>query len=296
MQFRSVTRRITAWLVPLMVLLGPSPTVADITPDARFKELVEGVASNPLQGPYSISSVESASQISADVWGVIDAPAKRVSEVLVSPAAFCRFVSLVIFVKACTHSGDAAPTKVTLYMGRKDYEDPDPDNALAFDYTVDSAEAGHVSIRLFVAQGLLGVKDNRLDFMVWSMEGKTLVQVHASYVPSMQSKLALGTYLMTMGRNKVGFSTSTDASGDTTPIKGARGIIERNTMRYFLALRTEVALASGGASDEARIERWFDATAEFEPLYEIPRDEYIANKKREIKNQADLQRTGTEKK
>jgi hypothetical protein len=267
------------------------------TPVARYRELVEVATAGPLRAPVQVQSSEDGNAIGAQVWGVLDVSFAKVSEVVTAPARFCDFVSLVIFVKACTHAGDLAPTTLTLYMGRKDYEDPDPDNALTFAYSVEAPNDAQRAVRLFVPEGLLGVKDNRLEFELWSVEQRTLVNVRTSYVASTQSKLATGTYLMTFGRNKIGFSTTTGADGKSQPVRGVRGIIERNTMRYFLALQAYLETLDTAVEQRevARIERWFDATAQYELLYEVPREEYIANKTRERKNQAELQRGGAAK-
>jgi hypothetical protein len=281
-------------VLALCVLAFGSRAAAGDGANARYRELLDGIEANPLRAPIEVNSSEENDQVSAQAWGVLDAPYAHVAEIAGRPASFCDFVSLVIFVKACTFAADVAPTTVTLYIGRKDYEDPDPDNALAFAFTNESPGDGHINVGLFVAEGLLGVKDNRLEFELWSVDGRTLVNVRTSYVASTQSKLATGTYLMTFGRNKIGFSTTTDANGKAQPVKGVRGIIERNTMRYFLALRSylETLDVTPEQRDAARIERWFDATAQYERLYEVPREEYIANKARERKNQAELQRAG----
>ncbi len=263
-----------------------------MTPAQRYQELMEGQASNPLHAPVTVESKEQGDAISADAWGVLDAPFERAASIVNSPAAFCDFISVVIFVKACTFAATAAPATVTLYMGRKDYEDPNPDNALAFQYSIEAQGGEAVMARLFVARGSLGVKDNRLEFELWRVAGQTLAHVHASYIASVQSNLAMGTYLMTMGRNKIGFSTVPDSTGKPKPVKGALGIIERNAMRYFLALQSTLATQNVAADqrEAARLEHWFDATAKYELLFEVPRAEYLDNKKRERANQVELQR------
>jgi hypothetical protein len=53
----------------------------------------------------------------------------------------------------------------------------------------------------------------------------------------MASKLALRAYLMTAGRDKVGFSVvKREANGQPQYVSGSRATVERNTMRYYLAI------------------------------------------------------------
>jgi hypothetical protein len=91
-------------------------------------------------------------------------------------------------------------------------------------------------------------------------------------------------YLATRGRDKVGFSA---AAGDQPPgtIRGTRGVVERNAMRYHLALATyldSLALPEA-ARTEHRIGAWYDATERHaRQLHEMARDDYLAMKRREL--------------
>jgi hypothetical protein len=51
------------------------------------------------------------------------------------------------------------------------------------------------------------------------------------------ARMAMQAYLLTAGRDKIGFSiTSKKADGPPTYIAGVRGAVERNAMRYYLAI------------------------------------------------------------
>ena len=51
------------------------------------------------------------------------------------------------------------------------------------------------------------------------------------------AKLAMKGYLSTTGRNKIGFTqTGTSSDGKPEYIKGVRGVVERNAMRYYVAI------------------------------------------------------------
>jgi hypothetical protein len=91
------------------------------------------------------------------------------------------------------------------------------------------------------------------------------------------------------GSDKVGF-TVVGAPTNQQPkfIGGVRGAIERNTMRYYLAIDAYLVALATPAPDrfEMSLERWFSAT-ELYPLQlrEIDRDSYFAMKRSEYARQ-----------
>lgn len=286
-------RLVCGLLLPGLVLAG-SAFAADVNDlRARYRALTEGVADNPFHAPVSVRSTENGDVIAADVYGVIEHPFAAVAEVIGDPRNVCDFVSLSINIKACTYTTPSAPTSMIWYMGRKDYSEPDPDQAVQYHYTVTSRTPEELHVRLHAPQSLLGITDNVIVIDVTAVDGRTLVHFSISYVGGLQSKLAMEVYLLTLGRNKIGFTTYPDAAGKLVPVKGAQGIIERNTMRYYLALQAYLDSASVAKDqrDHIRIERWYDYAERFhDQLYELPREEYLDNKQRERLNQADLQR------
>lgn len=283
-----------AWTVLLMGALAPSAIAANqVEVRARYRALMENVADNPFHAPVSLRSDETGDLIAADAYGVIEHPFAAVAELLGDPQRVCDFVSLSINIKACTYATRSAPTSMTWYMGRKNYSEPDPDQAMQYQYSVELRTREELRIRLHAPQGLVGVTDNIIIVNAAAVDGHTLVHFSLSYVSGFQSKMAIGAYLVTLGRNKIGFTTHPDADGNPVPIQGAQGIIERNTMRYYLALQAWLDAASVAAEQRARarIERWYDYAERYhDQLYELPREEYLDNKKRERLNQQALQR------
>jgi hypothetical protein len=96
-------------------------------------------------------------------------------------------------------------------------------------------------------------------------------------------------YLATSGSDKVGFTVIGDPN-DPNPkfIGGVRGAIERNTMRYYLAIDAYLgALATPAPKRfERSLERWFNATELYpRQLREVDRDAYFAMKRSEYARQ-----------
>jgi len=97
------------------------------------------------------------------------------------------------------------------------------------------------------------------------------------------------TYFATIGSGKVGFTqTGTQSSGQPDYIGGMRGLAERNTMRYYLAIDAYLgALASPPPLQlQKRLHRWFTATEQYpRQLREVDRTAYIDMKRGEYLRQ-----------
>jgi len=103
-------------------------------------------------------------------------------------------------------------------------------------------------------------------------------------------------YLGTIGRNKVGFTVvGKQDDGQPRYIGGMRGLVERNTMRYYLAI--EAFLGALSSPPQARVEKslrdWFAAVESYpRQLHEMEQGEYLAMKRREYSRQQAVM-TGT---
>jgi len=111
-----------------------------------------------------------------------------------------------------------------------------------------------------------------------------------SYGYGMAARLALQAYLSTLGSGKVGFSVI-DKRPDGTPVYvgSVRGVVERNTMRYYLAIDSYLgALAVPPAQQvEKRLRDWFTATERYAlQLHEMSEAEYLDMKRKEVARRA----------
>jgi len=105
----------------------------------------------------------------------------------------------------------------------------------------------------------------------------------------MAARVATQGYLATLGRNKVGFSiVGRNAEDQPVYIGGMRGVIERNTMRYYLAIEAYLsALAEPPAARlEKRLDLWQSGVEQYPAqLHELEREQYLAIKRKEIQRQ-----------
>ena len=96
-------------------------------------------------------------------------------------------------------------------------------------------------------------------------------------------------YLATVARDKIGFTvTGQTAAGGARYIQGLRGVMERNTMRYYLAVDAYLASLGVAAPEqfESRLRHWFDSSEQYAAqLHEMDRAQYLELKHREMQRQ-----------
>ena len=92
-------------------------------------------------------------------------------------------------------------------------------------------------------------------------------------------------YLATAGSGKVGFTvTGKRADGAPEYIGGVRALVERNTMRYYLAIDSVLASAihAPEARFEERLQSWYAAVERYpRQLHEMDRNAYLLMKRAE---------------
>ena len=112
---------------------------------------------------------------------------------------------------------------------------------------------------------------------------KTFFHFSYSYSYGFQARTVMAVYLATLGRKKIGFTViGHDAKGDRIYVNGARGVMERNTVRYFLAVRVHLDVLN--LPPEQRFGRgildWFNATERYpRQLHGIDKESYLAAKR-----------------
>ena len=259
----------------------------------RYQELRDLARRGPFGVPLSVHSEERNDQVSTEVDGIIEHPFEAVKAVLSSPASWCEFAPLHANVKACTFQMQSHETVLTFYIGRRYYQSPEDASLQTYKFEVYTGEPGSLSVALSAPKGLYGTTAHRLQLEAAAVEGRTLVALRSSYVPSLVTRLMTGLYLATLGWNKVGFSRE-DAGPAASPryVKGFRGLVERNVMRYYLAFEAFLDMESVPVSHrfEACIDAVYDLMEQYPAqLHEMEKAEYLDAKRRERENQLRLQ-------
>ena len=245
--------------------------------------------------PLLLESFERDDRVQVDVYGVFDYPFSSVANVLKVPENWCDIVSLHPNVKACTYRELPGVWLLTFYIGRKVYQPPEDTRQVPYQYREVAQQQGYLDVTLSAEAGPFGTNDHRMRFEALPLEGgRTFVHVSYAYSDSVALRLAEKVYFATLGRSKVGFTqTGTERNGKPVYIGGPRGAIERNAVRYYFAIQSFMNTLRYPEERRfgMRINEWYDLTNRYRrQLFELEKEEYLAFKTMEQKNQVILQR------
>jgi hypothetical protein len=279
-----------AFLLMLTTPLAPASN-ADLR--AKYSELQEQLRNNNYHRALHIDSSQTGDTLRGDVYAVLDHPFGRVSAALKEPTDWCDILILPFNTKYCHAAGsDGAAANLHVRIGRK-FDQPVRD-AYRLDFALRSVAAApdYFESRLDAAIGPVGTRDYRIVVAAVPLgTGRTFLHLSYSYAYGLAGRVALQAYLATAGASKVGFTVAgRDGNGQPIYIGGVRGVIERNVMRYYLAIDAHLASmgAPPGQQLEKRIETWFDATERYaRQLHEMDRASYLEMKRGEsVRQQA----------
>jgi hypothetical protein len=237
----------------------------------------------PFGRPLTMRSRADEGQASVTLQALIDRPLRDVEAALADAQHWCSVLILHINNKGCTVAAHAPRTHIRLIVARR-YDQPESQaSAFDFEYQVAKATSGELSVRLNAPTGPYGMRDCSIDFdAVPAGESRTAIRMSYSYRQGGMGSLALAAYFATVGRDKVGFSiTPPGTDGGEHHVGGVRGLLERNLMRYFLAVDAAAAtpLVSDTAGYVRRLRDWFAATERYPlQLHEVDLETYLALK------------------
>jgi hypothetical protein len=285
----SAFRGVCAGLALALGLGGAAAASDAATLRARHASLQEQLSNNQFGRPLALESAQTDGDLKGDVYAVVDHPFPIVQQALQSPENWCDILILHLNVKRC-RVGDGAGKVLSLSVGRK-FDQPIEDAyQLEFSYRVASTTKDYLRVELTAPEGPLSTKNYRIQVESTPVDSRRSV-IHMSYAYGygFAARMAMQTYLATLGRQKVGF-TITDRHPDGKPvyIAGVLGLLERNTMRYYLAIDAYLAAYSmpPGEQVERRILEWYASTERYAPqLHEMEKAAYMEMKRKEIRRQ-----------
>ena len=262
--------------------------IADLR--AKYGELQEQLRNNNYHRALHIDSSQSGDMLRGDVYAVLDHPFSQVSSALKEPSDWCDILILPFNTKYCHAGGTDGAANLHVRIGRK--SDQPVQDAYRLDFALRPVAATHeyFESRLDAPTGPLGTRDYRIVVAAVPLgSGRTFLHLSYSYAYGVAGRMALQAYLATAGSSKVGFTvTGRDGHGQPIYIGGVRGVVERNVMRYYLAIDAHLASLSAapGQQLEKRIETWFDASERYaRQLHEMDRATYLAMKRGESERQ-----------
>ena len=297
-RWRRLRRHLSLWIVLLFLLAGLPLAAWGGEGDAsrlqnQYQELRDLARRGPFGVPLSVRSEVRSDQVTAEAYGIIEHPFEAVKAALSTPASWCEFAPLHLNVKACTYQTQSNERLLTLYVGSKYYRNPETASSQSYQFTVDAGEPGFLSVALSAPEGLYGTTAHRIRVEAAGVEGKTVISLRLSYVPSALTRLMTAIYLETAARNRVGFTREdADPTGSPRYVKGFKGLVERNAMRHYLAFRAYLDMQSVPATHrfEACINAAYDLIEQYPTqLRDMGKAEYLDVKRRERENQLRLQ-------
>ena len=277
-----------AWLAGATV-----PVLAQDAPSlqARHRALQQELASNPFNRPLHLESHETPERLEGDVYARLDRPYTEVGRLLQAAQRWCDIMILHINVKRCSASSGATQT-LNVTIGPKNDDPKDEGHDVAFDYRIVTARPDYLQIVLTAEEGPLGTSDYHVMLEAVPLDrGRSFIHWSYAYGYGLAARAAMSAYLATLGRDKVGFSVEgRNDDGTLRYVRGLRGVIERNTMRYYLAIEAYLgdATPSANAPDEAalrerRLRSWFAATERYpRQLHEVELAAYLDAKRRQM--------------
>jgi hypothetical protein len=296
----TIRRLLFAIIVTLSLLLsnaafptGPVPS-GKISLLERQGQIVGDMGAGSFGVPLYLESTEERGRLRGDAYGIIEHPFNEVRGMLREPANWCDIASLHLNIKACTYRIMGNEKALTLYSGRKFYQPPEESYKLTYSFNLEKQQADYLKVALASDDGPFGTRDYRIVLEATPLDGgRSLIHLHYAYRFGLSARLAMKGYLATLGANKIGFSiVKRDRQGNSVYVNGTRGMIERNAIRYYLAIQAylETAGLHEGERFNERLSYWYDLTERYrKQLFEMEKEEYLRFKHLEYLNQVRLQ-------
>jgi hypothetical protein len=294
-----------AWLTRILLVLGClcHGLLASAADDAaslrdKHKKLTPQLEKNQFGRPLHMESAESPSTLTGDIYAVVDYPFAAVNRALnhpkQGPANWCDVMILHLNTKYCHASTSSEGDALSVNIGTKGEQELADAYRVQFGYRAAAATPEYFRVELTADSGPLSTKDYRIALEALALDPRrTFLHLSYSYRFGGAGRTATKIYLATKGSRKVGFTTtSASPSGQPEYIGGMRGVVERNTMRYYLAIDAYLSALSTAHDKrlEKRLTNWYDGTERYaRQLHEVERKEYMRMKHKEYARQQTAQ-------
>ena len=256
---------------------------------ARYADLKGELADNQFKRPLHMSSYEGSVGVTGEIFALIDSPFAVASEGLDKASQWCEILILHLNIKYCRPGLDSQGAVLQVSIGKKYDQTMEQAYRVVFAFRMAARTENYLQVKLSADEGPLGTSDYHIVLEAAPEEGQTFIRMSYSYSYGMVGWLAMQAYLGTVGRGKVGFTVvGNEPDGRPRYIGGMRGVVERNTMRYYLAVDAFIGALSGppAARLEKSLNDWFAGIERFpRQLHEMEREAYLDMKHREYARQ-----------
>jgi hypothetical protein len=256
---------------------------------ARFESMRDSLRGNGFGRPLRLESRDADHRIEGEVYALVDHPFAEVERALHEASQWCDVLVLPFNVRRCAASDAPGRSRLSLFIAK--HKDSTPDDTYRLDFRFrDEARGGDfLRIALAAPEGPFGTHDYRivLEAAPCADARRTILHLTYAYGYGVASRMAMRLYLSTVGADNVGFTVEgRDGDGKPVYVRGMRGVMERNTMRYFLAIEAYLASLSSppDSREDARLKAWFEAADRYpRQLHEMSLGEYVAMKHRDLR-------------
>jgi hypothetical protein len=279
-----------AWVLLLFPwrIQAAVPTPANL--QATYAAMAGELAASPFKRPLLMRSQQLQDGLVGDIYAVLDHPIALVRAELSVAAHWCDIMLLHSNVKYCHAASDGTLPRLTVNIGTKEPQELARSSRADFSFQAVSATPEYLEVVLAAPSGPMGTSNYLIRLQAVPLAGgKTFLHFTYSYSVNALGRIAMSAYLMTGGLGKVGFTVAGNPAGDPPQyIEGVLALLERNTMRYFLAIDTFLQLADASPEGlfEKRLRAWFAAVEQYpRQLHEMDLPTYMAMKRAEYARQ-----------
>ena len=235
-----------------------------------------------------IESSEGKDGIAGEIHATVRQPFGLAAAALREPAHWCEILMLHLDTKECHVLTVGGNTIVNVGVVSKYDQPASSAYRVSFGYHRHEDTASSLQVRLDADTGPLGTSDYHIRVEAApAADGSTSIHMSYSYSYGVMARIAMQAYLVTFGRNKVGFTVvGAEADGVPRYIGGMRGVVERNTMRYYLAVEAwlDAMALPGEARAEKSLRNWYSAIERYpRQLHEMAEGDYLAMKRVEFR-------------
>jgi hypothetical protein len=258
---------------------------------ARYATLGDALEHSAIQPGLHVESVESTRAPRGDAYAILQFPFVAVAAAFAKPATWCESLILHLNVQYCRASLGGG--QLAAAVGKKTNQPLEDTHRINFQYQVTTSSADFMRVELAAKEGPLGTGNYLIALELIALDDqRSFMHIQYSYTQGYLARAATSVYFATRGRDKVGFTLIDDGDDPPHLVRGIRGALERNTIRYYLAFDAYLHTLASPAPQrfEASIERWFVHTERFaRQLREVTHEDYIAMKRGQYLRQQVLQ-------
>lgn len=256
----------------------------------KYTELSRPLSNNQFERPLYLNSEESSHDLKGEIYAVVDYPFATVKQALNDPTHWCDVLILHVNIKYCHAASAKTGTIFSVNLGKKDEQPLTDAYRVEFNYRGLVATPDYFAVALDAEDGPVSTHGYRVRIEATSLKDEhTFLHFTYAYSFGVAGRLAMEGYLATLGRNKVGFTViGKQPDGQPTYIKGVRGVVERNTMRYYLAIDAYLAALASPPDEQLdkRLQFWYNSTNLYaRQLHEVERADYLEMKHKEYQRQ-----------